>query len=186
MRRARIPLREGGVHTICLARIARTESRSLSVVDRISPQSIDRGVRQWKFLNVPLGALIALAKGIQLFDSHSRRRFGHRFFTLRAFWLAALGINLMWLGHYCYANAVRDHASINEGLVLFVLSIVAIVWMAYENICETDLAHGLAGSALQLALFFPVALYSLPLLLIAMAIVLFASFKAGPAWLVHR
>ncbi|ANB73020.1 hypothetical protein AYM40_12085 [Paraburkholderia phytofirmans OLGA172] len=96
------------------------------------------------------------------------------------------GINLMWLGLYCYAYAVREHASINDGLVLFVLSIVAIVWMAYENIRETDLGHGLAGSALQLALFFPVALYSLPLLLIAMAIVLFASFRAGPAWLVDR
>ncbi|CAE6824914.1 hypothetical protein R75465_06005 [Paraburkholderia aspalathi] len=135
---------------------------------------------------VTAGALIALVKGIQLFNNHCRRRFGHRFFTLREFWLAALGINLMWLGLYCYANAVRDHASINDGLVLFVLSIVAIVWMAYENIRETDLGHGLAGSALQLALFFPVALYSLPLLLIAMAIVHFASFKAGPAWLVDR
>jgi len=135
---------------------------------------------------VTAGALIGLVKCIQLFNGHCRRRFGHRFFTLRAFWLAALAINLMWLGLYCYANAVRDHASINDGLVLVVLSVVPIVWMAYENIRETDLVHGLGGSALQLALFFPVALYSLPLLLAAMVFLLFASFKAGPAWLVDR
>ncbi|NPT46467.1 hypothetical protein GNZ12_35160 [Paraburkholderia sp. 1N] len=135
---------------------------------------------------VTVGALIGLVKCIQLFSRHCRRRFGHRFFTLRAFWLAALAINLAWLGFYCYASSVRDHASINDGLVLVVLSFVPIVWMAYENIRETDLVHGLGGSALQFALFFPVAVYSLPVLLIAMAIVLFASFKAGPAWLVDR
>ncbi|CAB3780273.1 hypothetical protein [Paraburkholderia caffeinilytica] len=135
---------------------------------------------------VTVGALIGLVKCIQLFSRHCRRRFGHRFFTLRAFWLAALAINLIWLGFYFYASGVRNHASINDGLVLVVLSIVLIVWMVYENIRETDLVHGLGGSALQLALFFPVALYTLPVLLIAMAIVLFASFKAGPAWLADR
>ncbi|CAE6806688.1 hypothetical protein R69658_05217 [Paraburkholderia aspalathi] len=135
---------------------------------------------------VTVGALIGLVKGIQLFSSHCRRRFRHRFFTLRAFWLTGLSISLMWLGFYCYSSEVHDHAPINDGLVLAVLSVVPIVWMVYENIRETDLVHGLGGSALQLALFFPVALYSLPLLLIAMAIVLFASFKAGPAWLVDR
>jgi hypothetical protein len=135
---------------------------------------------------VIVGALTGLVKCIQLFSRHCRRCFGHRFFTLRAFWLAALAINLMWLGFYCYASGVRDHASINDGVVLVVLSFVPIVWMVYENIRETDLVHGLGGSTLQFALFFPVALYSLPLLLIAMAVVLFASFKAGPAWLVDR
>ncbi|MFM0503153.1 MULTISPECIES: hypothetical protein [Paraburkholderia] len=133
---------------------------------------------------VTVGALLGLVKCIQLFSGHCRRRFGHRFFRLRAFWLAALSINLMWLGFYCYASDVRDHTSLNDGLVLVVLSVVPIVWMAYENIRETDLVHGLAGSAFQLALFFPVALYSLPLLLIALVFLLFASFKAGPAWFV--
>ncbi|MFM0180730.1 hypothetical protein PQR52_19800 [Paraburkholderia aspalathi] len=132
------------------------------------------------------GTLIGLVKCVQLFNRHCRHRFGHSFFTLRAFWLAALGINLVWLGLYSYANAVRDHVSINGGLIFFALGIAAIVWTAYENIRETDLAHGLVGSALQLTLFFPVALYSLPALLIAMAIVLFASFKAGPTWLIDR
>lgn len=131
-------------------------------------------------------ALIVLVKGIQSFNSHCRRRFSHRFFTIRAFCLAALGINLMWLGLYVYTKSVRDHVSIDGGLVLVVLSVAAIVWMAYENIRKTDLVHGIGGSALQLALFFPIAIYSLPLLLIAMAIVLFASFKAGPTWLVDR
>jgi hypothetical protein len=135
---------------------------------------------------VTVGALVGLVKCIQSFSRHCRRRFGHRFFTLRASWLAALAINLMWLGFYFYASSIRDHASINDGLVLVALSFVPIVWMVYENIRETNLVHGLGGSALQLALFFPVALYSLPLILIAMAIVLFASFKAGPAWLVDR
>ncbi len=135
---------------------------------------------------VTVGALIGLVKCIQLFSGHCRRRFGHCFFTFRAFWLAAIAVNLMWLGVYCCASGVRDHASINDGLVLVVLSFVPIVWMVYENIRETDLVHGLGGSALQLALFFPMALYSLPLLLIAMALVLFASFKAGPTWLVDR
>lgn len=135
---------------------------------------------------ITVGALIGLMKCLQLFSLRCRRHFGHRFFTLRAFWLAALAINLMWLGFYCYASGVRDHTSSNDGLVLVVLSFVPIVWMVYENIRETDLVHGLGGSALQLALFFPIALYSLPLLLIAMALVLFASFKAGPAWLVDR
>jgi hypothetical protein len=137
-------------------------------------------------LIVIVGTLIALVKCVRMFNGHCRRRFGHRFFTLRAFWLAALAISLMWLGLLVHANALRDHTSTIDGLFLFALSIVAIAWMAYENIHETDFVHGLGGSALQLAVFFPLALYSLPLFLIAIAFVLFASFKSGPAWLIDR
>jgi hypothetical protein len=135
---------------------------------------------------VVAGALIGVVTCIRFFNDYCRRRFGHRLFTLRTFWLAALAINATWLGLYCYTNTVRDHASLADGLVLLALSISVIVWITYENIRETDFVYGLVGSALQLALFFPVALYSFPFLLITMAIMLFASFKAGPTWLVDH
>lgn len=131
-------------------------------------------------------ALLGLVRGIKLFSECCVRRFGHHLFTLRTFWLSTLSINLIWLGLFCFARAAQYHYPINLAPVLVVLGIVPVVWIAYENIHETDLAHGLGGTALQLAVFFPVALYSLPLLVVAIAILLFASFKAGPTWLVER
>ena len=62
------------------------------------------------------------------------------------------------------------------------MGIAAVIWLIYENIRDTNLAYGAGGSALQLVLFFPVALYGIPLLAIAMLFLLFATFKAGPTW----
>ncbi|WP_308410386.1 hypothetical protein [Burkholderia sp. WAC0059] len=47
-------------------------------------------------LAIIIAIVIGAAKGIQLFNRHCRRRFGHTFFTMRSFWIAAIGINLVW------------------------------------------------------------------------------------------
>jgi len=39
-------------------------------------------------------------------------------------------------------------------------------------------------SSLQLMLFFPVALYGIPLLVIALLFLLFATYRGAPAWLI--
>lgn len=98
-------------------------------------------------------ALFGLVKAIKLFSGRCVRRFGHRLFTLRTFWLSTLSINLMWLGLFCYASAAHNHHPFNFAPVLFAMGIVAVVWIAYENIHKTDLAHGLSGTALQLVVF---------------------------------
>ena len=133
-----------------------------------------------------IGMLIGTIKGIQWFNRRCRRRFGYRFFTLRGFCLAAIGINCVWWGLYCYAAAARQHAPTSDGLILTGLAVIPIAWLLYENVRDTDLTHGLGGSALQLVLFFPLAIYSIPLLVIAMVLTLFAGFKAGPAWLLDE
>ena len=63
---------------------------------------------------IVIGMLIGTIKGIQWFNRHCRRRYGHRFFTLRGFCLAAIGINCVWWGLYCYAAAARQHARRGE------------------------------------------------------------------------
>lgn len=64
------------------------------------------------------------------------------------------------------------------------LGIAAAGWLIYENVHSTNALYGIAGSSLQLVLFFPVALYGLPLLAIALIFLLFATYKGAPVWLI--
>lgn len=137
-------------------------------------------------LAIILGVLIGTIKAIQWFNHRCRRRFGHRLFTMRSFWLNALGVNGIWWGLYGYATASRDHTTTSGALVLMAMGLIPLVWLVYENVRDTDLIHGVGGSALQLLLFFPLALYSIPLLVIAMLFMLFAAYKGGPAWLIDE
>ncbi|CAG4896837.1 hypothetical protein [Paraburkholderia saeva] len=132
-------------------------------------------------LTLILGAVVGIAKSIQLFSRHCRRRFGYSFFTKRGFWLAAIGINFLWWGFYAWGTAFLRHTPQSGGIILMGMGLVAVAWLIYENIRDTDLPHGAGGSALQLALFFPLAIYGVPILLITVLFLLFATFKAGPA-----
>lgn len=138
------------------------------------------------FLKLALIAaiVVGVAKVIQLFNRHCRRRFGHTFFTMRGFWLTAIAINLIWWGLYFWAKATLQHTPLSDGLVLIALGSAATAWLLYENIRDTDLLHGVGGSTLQFALFFPLAICSLPLLAVAMVVMVVASFKAGPVWFI--
>lgn len=137
-------------------------------------------------LGIILGAVVGIAKGIQIFDHHCRRQFGYRFFTARGFWLAAISINFLWWGFYGWGTAHLHHAAQSGGIALMGMGLIALAWLIYENIRDTDLPHGAAGSALQLVVFFPLAIYGFPILLITMLFLLFATFRAGPAaWFVE-
>jgi hypothetical protein len=132
-------------------------------------------------LALVLSAIVGIAKGIQLFSRHCRRRFGYRLFTKRGFWLAAIGINFLWWGFYAWGTAYLHHDPQSGGVVLMGMGLAAIAWLIYENIRDTDILHGTGGSALQLVLFFPLAIYGVPMLLISILFLLFLTAKAGPA-----
>lgn len=140
----------------------------------------------WLKLALIIVIVVGVAKGIQLFNRHCRRRFGHAFFTMRGFWLTAVAINLIWWGMYFWAKAIQQHIPTSDGPVLMVLGLVATAWLLYENVRDTDLLHGIGGSSLQLALFFPLAVSSFPLLVVAMVVMVVASYKAGPALFIDR
>lgn len=135
-------------------------------------------------LAIILGAIVGITKGIQLFSRHYQRRFGYSFFTTRGFWLAAIGINFLWWGYVEWGTALLHHQPTSGGLVLMAMGLAAVIWLIQENIRHTDTLHGASGSALQLVLFFPIALYGIPLLAITLLFLLFATSKAGPAWFV--
>lgn len=135
-------------------------------------------------LAISLGILFGSTLGIRLFSRHCRQRFGYSFFTIRGFWLAGIAINFLWWGYYFWVTAPLRHTPPSGGLILMAMCIAAAAWLIYENVRDTDLLHGIGGSSLQLVLFFPVALYGIPLLLIAMLFLLFATYKGGPAWFV--
>ncbi|MFT4436007.1 hypothetical protein ACMX25_21790 [Caballeronia sp. 15715] len=135
-------------------------------------------------LAISLGILFGVAKGIQLFTRHCRGRFGRSFFTVDRFWLAAIAINFLWWGYYFCVTAPLRHMPPSGGLTLMAIGVAVVAWLIYENVRDTDLLHGIGGSSLQLVLFFPVALYGIPLLLIAMLFLLFVTYKGAPAWFV--
>ncbi len=66
------------------------------------------------------------------------------------------------------------------------LGIAAAAWLIYENVHATNTLYGVVGSSLQLVTFFPVALYGLPLLAIALIFLLFATYKGAPVWLIDQ
>ncbi|SAL44982.1 hypothetical protein AWB64_04771 [Caballeronia sordidicola] len=140
----------------------------------------------WFKLALILAVVVAVAKGIQLFNRHCLRRFGHTFFTMRGFWLTAIAVNLIWWGLYFWAKAIQQHTPTSDGLILIALGLAPTAWLLYENIRDTDLLHGIGGSSLQLALFFPLAVASFPLLLVAMVVIVVASYKGGPALFIDR
>jgi len=140
----------------------------------------------WMKLALIIVIVVGISKGIQLFNQHCRRRFGHTFFTIRGFLLAAIAVNLIWWGLYFWAKAIQQHAPTSDGLILIALGLAATVWLLHENIRDTDLLHGIGGSSLQLALFFPLAVCSFPLLLVAMVVIVVASYKGGPALFIDR
>jgi hypothetical protein len=135
-------------------------------------------------LAVVVGILLGAARAIQLFGRHCRDRFGHGLFTARGFWLSAVAINFLWWGYYAWATAAPHHAQPSGGLALMALGVVAAGWLIYENVHETDALCGSVGSSLQLVVFFPVALYGIPLLMIALLFLLFATYKGAPVWLI--
>ncbi|WP_330995970.1 hypothetical protein [Burkholderia cepacia] len=133
-------------------------------------------------LAIVFGAIVVIAKSIQLFSRHARRQYRHSFFAARGFWLAAIGINLTWWGYIGWGTALLHHEPTWGGLVLIAMGLAAVVRLIYENVRSTEPLYGFFGSILQLVLFFPVALYGIPLLAITLLFLLFATFKAGPAW----
>jgi hypothetical protein len=137
-------------------------------------------------LAICLVILFSVAKGIQVLRRHCRQRFGYSFFTARGFWLSAIAINFVWWGYYFWATAPLRHTPSSGGLLLMAMGIAAAAWLIYENVRDTDLPHGIGGSSLQLMLFFPVAVYGIPLLVIAILFLLFASYKGAPARFVDQ
>jgi hypothetical protein len=135
-------------------------------------------------LAVVIGILLGTAMAIRLCGRQCRCRFGHSFFTARGFWLAAIAINFLWWGYYAWATAALHHAQPSGGLALMALGIAAAGWLICENVRRTNAFYGALGSSLQLVLFFPVALYGVPLLAIALIFLLFATYKGAPVWLI--
>ncbi|WP_330999242.1 hypothetical protein [Burkholderia cepacia] len=119
-------------------------------------------------LAIVFGAIVVIAKSIQFFSRHARRQYRHSFFAARGFWLAAIGINLTWWGYIGWGTALLHHEPTWGGLVLIAMGIAAVVRLIYENIRNTGPIYGFFGSILQLVLFFPVALYGIPLLAITL------------------
>ncbi|WP_341772447.1 hypothetical protein [Burkholderia anthina] len=137
-------------------------------------------------LTIIFGTVIAIAKSIQLFSRHSRHQYGYSFFTARGFWLAAVGINLTWWGYVGWGTALLHHESTWAGLALMAMGLATIIRLIYENVRNTAPIYGVPGSILQLVLFFPVAVYGIPLLAITFLFLLVVTFKAGPAWFTDR
>lgn len=137
-------------------------------------------------LAIIVGTVIAIAKSIQLFSRHSRHQYGYSFFTARGFWLAAVGINLTWWGYVGWGTALLHREPAWAGLVLVAMGLAAVIRLIYENVRNTAPIYGVSGSILQLVLFFPVAVYGIPLLAITFLFLFFVTYKAGPAWFSDR
>ncbi|WP_346778637.1 hypothetical protein [Burkholderia sp. Ac-20353] len=105
-------------------------------------------------LAIIIGTITGISKGIQLFNRQCRRRFRYSFFTAQGFWLASVGISFLWRGFLTWGSAFLHHEPTSGGLILMTMGLAAVIWLIYQNVRDTNLPYGAAGSALQLVLFF--------------------------------
>jgi hypothetical protein len=133
-----------------------------------------------------LAVLVGILKGIKWFNSHCYRKFGHAFFTKRAFWQAAVAFNLMWGGAFWFVSAARQHGDTLNGLALIAIGFAIALWLVYENFRNTNLLYGIGGSALQMGVFASVALISIPLLVFIMVCHFIVLADSRPVYIVNR
>ncbi|BFG80540.1 hypothetical protein PTKU46_85740 [Paraburkholderia terrae] len=132
---------------------------------------------------VVIGALIF---GIKQFNQHCMSRFGHAFFTKRAFYITATAIAVFTVGNMWRRSSLEGHGDTLNGIVLMVVGVLIACWLIYENVRRTNSIWGIVGSVGQLGLFSVLAWVWLPLMAIALLCQFLALASAKPVYVVNR
>ncbi|MEA3118347.1 MAG: hypothetical protein QOI13_1617 [Paraburkholderia sp.] len=108
------------------------------------------------------------ALGIKKFDRHCAARFGHAFFTKKTFFITVATLLLFCGGNLWRDAAVESHGDAVNGTLLMMLGALLACGLLYVNIKRTDVACGMGGTVVQLAIFGALAWFWLPLMLLGL------------------
>lgn len=127
-----------------------------------------------------------IVTGIKRFNTHCFYKFGHEFFTWSAYWRTVIGLCLIVAGLFWWNAAARQHGDTLNGLVVIAAGIAVLISLIYINIQRTGLLYGIAGSLVQLGLFYVLALVGVPILLFALVCQCIVLATARPVYIVNR
>ncbi|PMS19751.1 hypothetical protein C0Z18_13045 [Trinickia dabaoshanensis] len=133
-----------------------------------------------------VAVIAALVLGITMFNQHCAEKFGHAFFTKKAFYLTAAALGLIAVGNIWRHSSIQSHGDTLNGLVLMILGTLMACWMIYVNIRRTDAVYGIGGSVAQLGLFSVLAWVWLPLMVLALIGQFLLLMTAKPVYVVNR
>ncbi|WP_296651335.1 hypothetical protein [Paraburkholderia sp.] len=133
-----------------------------------------------------VSVLVAFFLSIAKFNNHCASKFGHAFFTKRAFYITAAAIGVYAVGELWRNSAQQSHADTLNGIVLMIVGGLIAAWLVFDNVRRTDPLYGIAGSAASLGLFSVLAWVWLPLMAIGLICYFLMLMSAKPVYVVNR
>lgn len=132
-------------------------------------------------------AIIALlAIGVKRFNERCQSKFGHMFFSKKAFFVTVAAVALFVAGNAWRVSAIKAHSDTLNAIMLMVVAGLVACGLVFLNVKQTDLFYGLVGSVLQLGAFSALALFSWPFLIVAVVLQLIVILSARPVYIVNR
>lgn len=133
-----------------------------------------------------VAVLVAFVVGIKKFNNHCALKFGHAFFTKRAFYFTAAAIGVYAVGQMWRSDAQHTHGDTLNGIVLMVIGALIAAWLVFDNVKRTNPVYGTLGSAASLGLFSVLAWVWLPLMAIGLVCYFIMLASAKPVYVVNR
>ena len=137
-------------------------------------------------LIVVAAVIAAFAVGVTMFNHHCTAKFGHAFFTKKAFYITSAALAMLIVGNMWRHSAIQSHGDTLNGIVVMILGALLACWLVYVNIRRTDAMYGIGGSVAQLGLFSVLALVWLPLMVVALIGHFLLLMSAKPMYVVNR
>lgn len=131
-------------------------------------------------------AILAFITALVGFEMHCYKKFSHRFFTMFTYIFTTIAIGLGMIGHYWYQNSLTSGGDVLNGIVVMILGGLAVLILIFTNFKKTNLLYGIAGSAIQLAIFGILAQISLVLFVILAVGAIIESVSAKPVYVVNN
>jgi hypothetical protein len=133
-----------------------------------------------------IAAIAGLIAVVTWFNEHCVAKFGHAFFTKKAFGITTAALCLLFLGHMWQVSAIKNHGDVLNGIVLMVIGALVACGMVYVNVRRTNVAYGISGSVAQLGLFGILAAVWLPLMLMGLVLYWLVLWASTPVYVVNR
>jgi hypothetical protein len=154
---------------------------------RLPDNTFTHGVQMLVIKLIAVTAVLAaFILGIAKFNHHCASKFGHAFFTKRAFYITAAAIGLYAVGEMWRHSSQQSHGDTLNGMVLMVIGGLIAAWLVFDNVKQTSLLYGIGGSATSLGLFSIRAWIWLPLMAIGLVCYFLMLMSAKPVYVVNR
>jgi hypothetical protein len=133
-----------------------------------------------------IASVIMVLIAISRVNEHCHKKFSYRFFTKLSFAVAAVATWATTAGYHWFANSWASGGDILNGMIIMIIGGLFAGGLIYYNIKMTDIIYGIGGSALQFALFVPLALASAFLIFLMLLGVIMGNVGTTPVRVVNK